>query len=222
MQLDEIVLLGRTFDEYYAMFDMKTLHGRRILDVASGVSSFCAEANACGYSVTASDRIYMLDADVIEDKCARDLDIVMRKVQERSDAYVWDVFKNVHGLNAQREKAYRTFIQDFRQYGQRYIPTEYPVSPFSDKQFEYALVSHFLLLYDDLLDYAFHKQTLLELLRIVSREVRIFPIMNLKGERSHYLEPLMNDADLAQFQFSIRKVNYEFIKNGNELLVISA
>ena len=41
--LKDIVLLGRTFDEYYRMFDLndELLKKEKILDVASGVSSFC-------------------------------------------------------------------------------------------------------------------------------------------------------------------------------------
>ncbi len=55
LNLKNIVLIGRTFDEYYRMFDLcnVSLKSETILDVASGVSSFCAEANAKGYNVTA-------------------------------------------------------------------------------------------------------------------------------------------------------------------------
>jgi len=46
--LKDIVLIGRTFDEYYRMFDLndELLKKEEILDVASGVSSFCTEACA--------------------------------------------------------------------------------------------------------------------------------------------------------------------------------
>ena len=56
LDLKDIVLVGRTFDEYYKMFDLSSIDKKeKILDVASGVSSFCAEATAMGYQVTASD-----------------------------------------------------------------------------------------------------------------------------------------------------------------------
>src|SRR5688572_8758164 len=66
--LDKVVLLGRTLDEYarYFALDLEGLRGRAVLDVASGVSSFCAEANARGLNVTAFDAIYDCPAEKIE------------------------------------------------------------------------------------------------------------------------------------------------------------
>jgi 2-polyprenyl-3-methyl-5-hydroxy-6-metoxy-1,4-benzoquinol methylase len=62
LQLDRVVLLGRTFEEYrrYFLLEPHELIGKRVLDVASGVSSFCAEANTLGIKVTAFDPIYSL------------------------------------------------------------------------------------------------------------------------------------------------------------------
>jgi hypothetical protein len=42
LQLDRIVLLGRTFEEYrrYFLLELDDLVGKRVLDVAGGVSSF--------------------------------------------------------------------------------------------------------------------------------------------------------------------------------------
>ena len=223
LNLKDIALIGRTFDEYYRMFDLSNvpLKNETILDVASGVSSFCAEANAKGYNVTASDKIYKSDASDIGQKCARDLDTVIKQLPDIADLYVWDYFKDIQSLKAQRERAYKLFVRDFKKYGQeRYVPVEYPVTDFGDNQFTISLVSHFLFLYEDRLDYELHKRTVLELLRITSKEIRIFPIVNLKGKRSSLVEPLMHDKCFKKFQVSIKNVGYEFMKNGNEMLVI--
>jgi len=50
LELDRVVLLGRTFEEYrrYFLLEPDLLIGKRVLDVAGGVSSFCAEANNLG------------------------------------------------------------------------------------------------------------------------------------------------------------------------------
>jgi len=54
LDLKDFVLVGRTFDEYYKMFNISNINkNAKILDVASGVSSFCAEARVLGYDVTA-------------------------------------------------------------------------------------------------------------------------------------------------------------------------
>ena len=223
LNLKNIALIGRTFDEYYRMFDLGnvSLKNETILDVASGVSSFCAEANAKGYNVIASDKIYMSSASDIGQKCARDLDTVIEQLPDIADLYVWDYFKDIQSLKAQRERAYKLFIQDFKEHGQeRYVPVEYPVTDFGKGQFTISLMSHFLFLYEDRLDYDFHKRTILELLRITSKELRIFPIVNLKGQRSPLVESLMYDEDFERFPISIKNVGYEFMKNGNEMLVI--
>ena len=223
LDLKTVVLMGRTFEEYYKMFDLdnELLKNEILLDAASGVSSFCAEANAKGFNVTASDKIYCLSPDEIETKCALDLDSVMEQMPAIADIYLWDFFKDIQSLKAQREKAYRSFLEDFKKYGiKRYKPVEYPITDLRDEQFTMSLVSHLLFLYEDKLDYDFHKKTILELLRISSREIRIFPIVNFKGIRSRYIELLMRDEDFRNLKISIKRVGYEFMRNANEMMVI--
>lgn len=60
LELEEVVLIGRTFEEYCKMFALEELNlaEERILDVASGVSSFGATARKYRYDVVSSDRIY--------------------------------------------------------------------------------------------------------------------------------------------------------------------
>jgi len=225
LDLKDIVLIGRTFDEYYNMFALGDLNPQRerILDVASGVSSFCKEANSKGYDVIASDRIYNFLPAEIEKKCKRDLETVVSELTKVMDLYNWDFFKTVSDLRTAREMAYKLFVEDFKLQGsKRYIYTDYPCNSFTDKQFTVSLVSHFLFMYDEHLDYGFHKKTILELIRISSDEVRIFPLVNLKGKRSVFVEELLKDPELNTFQTEIRKVDYEFVKNGNEMLVIKS
>ncbi|EHP89540.1 hypothetical protein [Methanotorris formicicus] len=51
MYIEDTVLLGRNFDEYLRMFNLtEDILVNKILDVTSGVSSFCAEGNAKGYN----------------------------------------------------------------------------------------------------------------------------------------------------------------------------
>ncbi len=188
------------------------LQNEIILDAASGVSSFCAEANHQGFNVTASDRIYSINPYEIEQKCIRDLDIVIKQMPDIADLFLWNFFKNIKALEINRKKAYELFIEDFRTYGtERYVPVEYPSSDFHNNEFTVSLVSHLLFLYEDKLDYEFHKKTIMELLRITSKEIRIFPLVNLKGKKSHFVESLIHDKDFENLKIFIRKVGYEFI-----------
>lgn len=222
LDLKDIVLVGRTFDEYYKMFNISNINkNAKILDVASGVSSFCAEARALGYDVTASDRIYCFSAEEIEEKCAKDLELTMEKALEAKDLYKWDFFKDIESLKKHRKKAYMRFIEDYKQKrAERYVNTEYPKSNFKDKQFNISLVSHFLFMYDEFLDYEFHKKVIKELIRITSKEIRIFPMLNLKGEKSLFIKKLMNDKDFTTNKMEIKKEGYELLSGADEILVI--
>ncbi|MFX1238651.1 MAG: hypothetical protein ACFE8P_13160 [Promethearchaeota archaeon] len=64
INLDDVALIGRTFAEYEKMFRLRDfdLNSYKILDVGSGVSSFCAEANKAGFKVKALDPIYGQDS----------------------------------------------------------------------------------------------------------------------------------------------------------------
>ncbi|MBZ0303075.1 MAG: hypothetical protein K8J31_25235, partial [Anaerolineae bacterium] len=136
-----------------------------------------------------------------------------------ADMYVWDQFADVAALTVEREKAYTRFVADYREQGtRRYVPAAYPATDFADDQFTLALASHFLLMYDEHLTYDFHQATLKELLRVTSREVRLFPLINLRYQRSPFVARLMQDPTFAHCTFEIVPVDYEFMKGGSEML----
>lgn len=221
LDLKDIILIGRSFDEYCSIFGLTTdiLKNNKILDAASGVSSFCAQACALGYNVTASDRIYSLPSSVILDKSKSDLINIKNQLSGIKDSYVWDYFKDIDALIDHRTKAYAAFISDFDKYGaQRYKPVEYPKTNFPNKEFDLTLSSGFLFMYEGILDLEFHIQTLTELIRITSREIRIWPIVDLKGQKSQFLNEIINSFN--QYVFTVQRVDYEFLKNTNEMLVI--
>jgi len=221
-ELDDIVLIGRAFDEYYRMFSLNDVsYEDNILDVASGVSSFSVEANLKGYNVTASDRIYCFSPSEIEKKCGEDLEIVLEKLLALKDSYKWEYFEDIPALERKRKEAYKMFIADFKEKGnKKYIDVEFPQTNFKNNEFKISLVSHFLFLYDEHLDYEFHKKTILELIRITSGEIRIFPIVNLRYNRSSFVDKLREDPEFKDHQMEIHRVDYEFLKNGNEMLKI--
>src|SRR5262245_55895320 len=142
LDLDRVVLLGRTFEEYVHCFALepRELRGRRILDVAAGVSSFCAEANAQGLQVTAFDRIYELEPDQIAARCEIDLDHVVRSIGDL-EVYRWKFYKNAERMREFRERSWRTFLSDYRQRKcERYVAGSLPNTPFAPRQFDVSLL----------------------------------------------------------------------------------
>ncbi|MBF0563967.1 MAG: hypothetical protein HQK89_01860 [Nitrospirae bacterium] len=225
IKLTDTAIIGRTMSEYSAMFSLAAhdMEGENILDFAAGCSSFCAEANAMGYKVTAADRIYGSNHETIESAFSRDMDVVMGQMPELMHMYRWDgPFKNLGDLIDQRKRAFSAFIRDFRAYGDlRYVHCRLPHTGFEDKRFTLCLISHFLFLYEHILDIRFHVDVLSEALRIASKEVRVFPLVNFKGRQASILSPVMEELNARGYYCHIRKTDYEFVKNGNEMLVVS-
>ncbi len=221
--LDKVVLLGRTLDEYrrYFALDLAALRGRKILDVASGVSSFCAEARRAGLRVTAFDAIYELPPEVIEPRCAADLDHVTDAIRDLK-TYRWDFYQTPENLRKLREQAYRGFLADYRLQGKTcYVPGLLPTLPFRDGEFDLTLLSYLLFVYEDQLDYEFHKRSLLEVMRVTRGEVRVYPVVSFEAKRSVYLDRLRSDRELAAFAFEEVRTDFEFLLNSNYYLRIT-
>lgn len=221
LQLDRVVLLGRTFEEYtrYFALPMEQWRGKKILDVASGVSSFCAEANAQGFNVTAADRIYGIAPKEIAPRCAADLDHVIDSVRGLS-VYCWDNFYgDPQRLRGLRERAYQLFLKDYEQHRERYVQCELPRLPFGDRQFELTLVSYLLFVYEDQLSYDFHQASIREIMRVTSGEARIYPLVSFEAKPSRYLTRL--GQDLPGLNLEVIPTDFEFLRNSNNFLRIT-
>ncbi len=222
LALDRVVLLGRTLEEYAQFFalDLASLRGKPILDVASGVSSFTAEARALGLDVTAFDRIYRMPDGEIQRRCGDDLAEVTRSIGDKP-VYRWDFYKNPAGMQAFRARASQAFLADFRRNPVHYVAGELPRTPFGDRQFGLTLVSYLLFVYEDQLPYEFHRQTVRELLRITSGEVRIYPTVTFEAQPSRCLARLRAEPEFQQFDFEVVPTSFEFLQNSNSYLRIA-
>jgi len=157
----------------------------------------------------------------IELLCNRDLDRLLKQLPAVANLYDWTYFSDIQALERTRRRSCELFLEDFRRFGdRRYLPVTFPAAPFPDKTFSMALTAGFLFLYDALLDYRFHKQVILELARITTREIRIWPLVNLQCHRSVVIDQLLADQSLRHLCFHTRPVDYPFFKNANEVLII--
>ncbi|MBW4649863.1 MAG: SAM-dependent methyltransferase [Kastovskya adunca ATA6-11-RM4] len=221
-KLEEVIPWGRSLDEYIRMFDLQPDDFKRtILDCGGGPASFNAEMTRQGYSVVSCDPIYQFRTTQIRQRIQEVYQTVIEGTSANRENYVWQAIPSPEQLGQIRLEAMQQFLEDLprgKQQG-RYITAELPVLPFGTNQFDLALCSHLLFTYSDLLSEDFHLAAILELCRIAS-EVRIFPLLNLSGERSPLLSPIVNRLETQGYHLAIQQVPYEFQKGGNQMLQV--
>lgn len=220
LKLDSVVPWGRSLEEYIKMFyltynDLK----RKILDCAGGPASFNAEMTRRGHQVISCDPIYQFSANTIAKRIEETYPTVINGAVANQDKFVWTEIESPAKLGEIRMAAMRQFLEDFslgcRE--RRYVTAELPHLPFKTSQFDLALCSHFLFLYSEQFSVRFHIDAIAELCR-VAKEVRIFPILNMSGEVSPQLEPVIKELKERGYSLQIRRVSYEFQRGGNQLL----
>lgn len=220
--LDKIIPWGRSYDEYVNMFDLTAADlGLRILGCGDGPAGFNAELSKSGGTVFSIDPIYTFTTEQIRGRIAETYGIVMAQLRENQSDYLWDTFPSMEQLGKVRMAAMDAFIADFdagKKDG-RYIAGELPSLPFENGRFDLALSSHFLFLYSAHLSAEFHVQAIREMLR-VSREVRVFPLLTFDRAPSPHLQFAIEQLGDQGFSCEIKRVPYEFLRSGNEMLVI--
>lgn len=222
LDLDRIVFIGRTFEEYLDMFSLsvQSLRGKKILDCPAGACSFTAESNKLGLDVTACDVAYYYSSEDLKNKGLQDVEHAMHHMEKAKNNYQWDYFYSVENLRKHRLRALQDCTEDMSQSSERYIPVTLPSLPFKEATFDLLLSAHFLFTYADQLDYSFHLETINELLRVTKEEIRIFPLVDLSGKRYEHLDQII--LYLLDKGCSVQevKVAYEFKANANSMLVI--
>ena len=223
MNLQNIVPWGRNLSEYVAMFSLSSDDlNSKILGCGDGPSSFNIEMDLNGGSVVSVDPLYAYSRVEIAQRIDEVSHEVMEQVVANKDDFIWKDITNTGMLYEMRIEAMSEFLMDYDEGKEegRYIAEELPSLSFVDDSFELALSSHFLFLYSQHLDEAFHMDSILEMLR-VAREVRIFPLVTLEGDKSVYVESIITQLQELGYSTEIVKTNYEFQKGANEMMKIT-
>ncbi len=221
--LSQVIPWGRNFSEYRAMFALSSADlVTRMLGCGDGPASFNAEGTEQGCQIVSVDPIYQFSGAEISSRIAQAAPSIAEQTRRNSADFNWSHFRSVDDLIAARMAAMSRFLVDYAlpDATERYVAAHLPDLPFPDKTFDLALCSHFLFLYSEQFDAAFHVQALLELARAAT-EVRVFPLLELGSQPSRHL-PAVVDALRAQGLAVERvRVDYEFQKGANEMLRIS-
>lgn len=223
MTLQNVVPWGRNFQEYKDMFLLSKddMHFK-ILGCGDGPSSFNFEATKQHVDITSIDPIYQFTKDDIQQRIDETSSVISEQIQQNQKDFIWKSIKSVDELINIRLTAMKDFIDDYEdgKKQNRYIHNELPKLSFEDDSFDLVLSSHFLFLYSEHFDLKFHIDSILEMCRVAKKEVRIFPLFNLKNERSEHLEPILKLLNDKGFETKIVKTNYEFQKGASEMLSI--
>ena len=217
---DRVVPWGRSFDEYVRMFDL-TKHNltRKIVGCGDGPASFNKTMRERGNSVVSIDPIYQFSAAQIRQRIGETYQQVMEQTRQNADKFLWTTIPSLDELGRIRMSAMSEFLDDYDAgiAEGRYRFEELPSLSFADGAFDIALCSHFLFLYSENLSEEFHRSAIAEMLR-VAREVRIFPLLDLNANISHYVEPMIAHFSANGFQVEILDVDYEFQRGGNQMM----
>jgi hypothetical protein len=209
--LDGVVPWGRSFDEYERMFALSARDLElKILGCGDGPASFNAEASRRGVRVVSCDPIYEWSASDIRGRVEETYPQIIEQTRQHADEF-----------GRRRMAAMEAFLDDYDtgKAGGRYVNASLPALPFADDVFDLALCSHLLFLYTAQLGEDFHRLAVRDLCR-VAREVRIFPLLALGGERSPYVEIVAGEARAAGYEVIVEAVPYEFRRGGNQMMTI--
>lgn len=223
LKLEQVVPWGRSLEEYTRMFDLTPNDLQlKILDCAGGPASFNAQMARRRCKVISCDPIYQFSACEIAKRIEETYPVIIKGAEANYDKFVWREISSPAQLGQIRMAAMHQFLEDFPlglQEG-RYIKDALPILPFDSGQFDLALCSHLLFTYSEQLSEAFHLESIIEMCRVAT-EVRIFPLLlNMSGEPSPFLQPVIEELEAQGYRVQIKQVPYEFQRGGNQLLQV--
>ncbi len=221
LDLDNVIFIGRTYDEYIDMFNLENLDNKKVLDFPAGACSFSAKNNSY-----AADILYDQSYENLEIVGKKSINLIYKNIDWINNTCTLSYYGDIFEHRREREEALSGFLKDYNK--QRYSKQTLPNSTFKDKEFDLLLSAHFLFTYDDRFDYEFHKKSVFEMLRI-SKELRIFPLVDMNNSNldksrnfSPYLYRLLEELEDSGYICKIEKSNYEFQLDAGYFLKINS
>ena len=213
---------GRSATEYEAFFALSDVPtSARVLDCGGGPSSFAAGWGGKGRFVVAVDPVYRLSGRNIEADFESTSARMLKGAREAYARFIWDQYESPESVVRLRRDVLSTFLRDFRSASAsgRYVAGLLPDLPFVAKSFDLVLCSHLLFLYSTEFDTETHISYLRELLR-VGREVRVYPLLDMAGNRSRHLDhAIQKMRDRADVE--VVPVPFEFRRGDTNMLRLS-
>ena len=180
--LGTLAVTPRPLPMYRDMFllDDAALTAGLILDCPAGASPFGAQVRALGGEAVSVDPAYGSAAEVVP-RALADIERVTAWHRANPHGFHWSYLGSAERVRATFVAAVEEFAADFDAADTRYIAAALPNLPFPDGHFTLAVSGFLLFVYPEVLDFAAHRDCLLELVRVTSGEVRVYPLHDTSG-----------------------------------------
>lgn len=218
-----IAVTARTLQDYAQMLMVSDadISDGPIFDCPGGASSFGAQVRLRGGRVVSADPIFDQSGAAILSRVHASLDNAIPWFIE-NNAYVdWNYLGSVPAYVRASAAAADLFAFDYKPESGNYVAAALPELPFNDDSFQLALCSHLLFSHSEILTFDEHFAGIQELCRVTHGEVRVFPVVNVKGA----MIPRFNDlrAMLGQqgITTELRTITSSWLLAGKQMFVCS-
>lgn len=218
MTLSDVVPWARSLDEYTRMFNLtEEDYKNGVISFGDGTSAFNSTLTQKGLHAISIDPIYQFSVDDLKERA----DAVMVQSMNYYKHLPLNQQVEMKQIEESRLAAMECFLNDYQQgkAERRYLAYALPERlPFADAAFGLGICAHFLLLYDQYGE-SFHLSCLAEMLRVCT-QVRIFPTINLAGQKSQVLDSVLEHFSPTH-HCELLSVDYGFQHFGFEMLKIT-
>lgn len=220
-ELGTLLVTPRPLAEYRDMFLLtdEELVGGPILDCPGGGSPFGTQVRTRGGTVVSVDPSYALPRAELAARIGSDLEHLRKWLDANPDVFDRSYVGPPDTLIRSWAVSSDLFLTDYDNNGERYVAAALPSLPFPDQHFSLTLSSHLLFTYPNFLTFEAHVDSVLELVRVTSGEVRLFPLVDTTST----VHPRLDEARAVLLErgvrTEIRKTNCAYIVRGDEMLV---
>lgn len=218
--IGSLVITPRPLSDYRDMFlltDDELLAGP-ILDCPGGASPLGAQVRQRGGTVVSVDPAYRLPRAELANRIARDLAHVAKWTAANLANFDWTYLGSPVAFRRTFEVAADFFLADYSPDGERYVAAELGELPFADGTFQLALSSHLLFCYPEYLDYDQHLAGILELMRVTTGELRVFPMVDTAGREFARMAELRGELSDKGIDTEIHTSRAAFVAGGERML----
>lgn len=176
-----------------------------------------------GAKVIGCDPLYNIGYSKLLKLGREDIKLVIGKLKASSALYNWDFYKSIDELQEIRTRALMRFISDYpegvSEKEPRYVKAALPRLPFDERSFDIVLSSHFLFTYADKFDLEFHLSSIIEMIRVSRKEVRIYPLQQGMMSLPYIqINELLTSLKKEHIRYEMITVPFEFQKGSNKML----